>query len=82
MRSMVKTLKLIALVFAVITICACNKGRWEFATGGAVGSSPAVTGEYVYVGSNDGKVYGLKATDGEAGSWPMFRYNPERTGAR
>ena len=89
-------------------------------------SSPAVTGDFVYVGSLDGYVYCLKAATGEkvwkyqtaaydddrwvrsspvvldglvyvagryilyclkaaegdTGSWPMFKYNAARTGAR
>jgi hypothetical protein len=55
---------------------------WKFATGDNVDSSPASTTGYVYTGSFDGKIYCLKAADGDTGSWPMFRYNPERTGAR
>ncbi len=55
---------------------------WEFVTGDAVFSSPAVSGGNVYVGSDDGKVYCLRAAVGDTGSWPMFRYNPERTGAK
>ena len=51
MRPIANTVKLIALISAVTFVCACNKGRWEFATGGAVGSSPAVSDGYVYVGS-------------------------------
>ena len=38
---------------------------WEYTTGNYVVSSPAVTGEYVYVGSYDGKVYCLNAATGE-----------------
>jgi len=82
MRPIANTVKLIALISAVTFVCACNKGRWEFATGDVVESSPAVSGGYVYVGSVDGKVYCLKAAEGDTGSWPMFRYNLERTGAR
>jgi hypothetical protein len=40
-----------------------------------------VVGEYVYVGSYDNKIYCLNAADGDTGSWPMFKYNNERTGA-
>ena len=55
---------------------------WEYATyetAGYFNSSPAVSGGRVYVGSGD--IYCLKAADGDTGSWPMFQYNPERTGA-
>ena len=60
---------------------------WEFQTGDGVGSygvasSPAVSGGYVYVGSDDGKIYCLNAANGDEGSWPMFRYNSQRTGAK
>jgi outer membrane protein assembly factor BamB len=54
---------------------------WEFATGGWVFSSPVVSNGYVYAGSDDGKVYCLKAARGDRGSWPMLKYNLERTGA-
>jgi len=37
---------------------------WSFQTGGNVGSSPAVSGGYVYVGSCDDKVYCLDAATG------------------
>jgi outer membrane protein assembly factor BamB len=37
---------------------------WEFSTGGGVSSSPAVSGEYVYVGSWDNKVYCLNTVTG------------------
>jgi outer membrane protein assembly factor BamB len=53
--------------------------RWEFATGPAVmstvpyqrsapnvASSPAVSGDVVYVGAGDGKLYALSARDGSA----------------
>ena len=35
--------------------------KWSTTTGDAVGSSPAVTNNTVYVGSNDNKVYALNA---------------------
>jgi len=38
--------------------------KWSFATGSPVVSSPAVTNEVVYVGSNNGIVYALKASSG------------------
>jgi outer membrane protein assembly factor BamB len=37
---------------------------WKFKTGGNVESSPAVVGDTVYIGSNDGNIYALNATDG------------------
>ena len=37
---------------------------WSFPTGGAVQSSPAIVNGVVYVGSNDGNVYALKASTG------------------
>src|SRR5262249_7857200 len=37
---------------------------WEFATGGRVRSSPAVSSGVVYCGSMDGKVYALAADTG------------------
>jgi len=39
--------------------------RWRFRTGGPVKSSAAVVGGRVFIGSNDGKVYALRLTDGE-----------------
>jgi outer membrane protein assembly factor BamB len=38
--------------------------RWEFATGGAVRSSPAVAGSVVFVGSEDGRLYAVDAASG------------------
>jgi len=38
--------------------------RWQFKTGGAVVSSPAVVDGAVYVGSNDGHVYAVDAATG------------------
>ena len=38
--------------------------RWALATSGAVESSPAVAGGVVYIGSDDGHVYALKAATG------------------
>jgi hypothetical protein len=37
---------------------------WSYATGASVYSSPAVSGGMVYVGSYDGRVYGLNASTG------------------
>jgi outer membrane protein assembly factor BamB len=41
-----------------------HKVRWEFETGGAVRSSPAVAGPVVFVGSEDGKLYAVDAATG------------------
>jgi outer membrane protein assembly factor BamB len=38
---------------------------WQFATGGAVSSSPAVSGRVVYVGSDDKNVYAIDAVTGK-----------------
>jgi outer membrane protein assembly factor BamB len=38
--------------------------RWSTATGGSVVSSPTVTDETVYIGSNDGNLYALDRSDG------------------
>jgi eukaryotic-like serine/threonine-protein kinase len=35
--------------------------RWAYTTGNTVGSSPAVAGGTVYVGSDDGSVYAFNA---------------------
>jgi outer membrane protein assembly factor BamB len=37
---------------------------WSYATGGSVESSPAVLGDVVFVGSYDGRVYALGASNG------------------
>jgi len=55
---------------------------WEFETGGEVSSSPAVQDGVVYVGSSDTNLYAFKADESKAGAWPMFKFNPERTGAQ
>jgi len=39
--------------------------KWKFKTGGNVRSSPAVSGDYVYVGSGDNYVYCLNKNTGE-----------------
>jgi parallel beta-helix repeat protein len=41
-----------------------NQTLWTYTTGNEVGSSPAVVGGVVYVGSYDHKVYALNATTG------------------
>jgi outer membrane protein assembly factor BamB/predicted nucleic acid-binding Zn ribbon protein len=38
---------------------------WEFETGGAVRSSPAISGPVVYVGSEDGNLYAVDSATGE-----------------
>jgi outer membrane protein assembly factor BamB len=38
---------------------------WSFPTGGYIESSPAVSGNTVYIGSDDGKIYALDATSGQ-----------------
>src|SRR5688572_14122968 len=43
---------------------------WQFATGGAVTSSPAVTGDVVYFGSADSSVYAVSAVDGSL-TWKL-----------
>ena len=55
---------------------------WAIETERDIDSSPAVSGGYVYVGSDDDNVYCFKTAEGDTGSWPMFKYNPERTGAK
>ena len=56
---------------------------WEFETGSAVVSSPAIGSDgTVYVGSDDNKLYAIKTdSKGLAKSpWPMFRQNSRHTG--
>ena len=56
---------------------------WEFKTGNAVPSSPAIGSDgTVYVGSNDNKLYAIETeSKGPAKSpWPMFGQNAQRTG--
>jgi outer membrane protein assembly factor BamB len=55
---------------------------WQYEIIGEV-RSPAVSGGYVYlVGTGyENRVYCLNTADGDAGSWPMFKNNLERTGA-
>src|SRR5690349_20862031 len=38
--------------------------KWRFQTGGPIFSSAAVDNGVVYVGSNDGKLYAVRASDG------------------
>ena len=52
-----------------------GKVQWIFTTGAEIDSSPVVSGNTVYVGSRDGKLYALDATTGakrweyQTGSW-------------
>jgi outer membrane protein assembly factor BamB len=49
-----------------------NQILWNYTTGDSVFSSPAVVDGVVYVGSNDGLVYSLNATDGtEIWNYPV-----------
>ena len=54
---------------------------WKAALGETenLGSSPAIAGGMLYVGGT--QLYFLATTADETGSWPMYRYNPARTGA-
>ena len=56
---------------------------WEFETGSAVSSSPAIgSDDTVYVGSGDRKLYAIKTdSKGLANSaWPMLGQNARHTG--
>jgi len=56
---------------------------WEFKTGSAVSSSPAIGSDgTVYVGSHDNKLYAIKTDSiGPAKSpWPMRGQNARHTG--
>jgi len=56
---------------------------WEFKTGGAVSSSPAIGADgTVYVGLRSNKLYAIKTdSKGPAKSpWPMFGQNAQHTG--
>ncbi|MCX5904748.1 MAG: PQQ-binding-like beta-propeller repeat protein [Proteobacteria bacterium] len=55
---------------------------WEFETGGAVSSSPAISNNLLYVGGSDSTFYCFKADESKNAAWPMFKFNPERTGAQ
>jgi outer membrane protein assembly factor BamB len=44
---------------------ATGKGAWTFATKARVDSSPAIAGGRVYIGSADGRLYGLNAKSGQ-----------------
>ena len=45
-------------------VSATGKGLWTFATRARVESSPAITGDRVFVGSNDGRFYVLNLNSG------------------
>ncbi len=38
--------------------------KWKIATGGSVGSSPVIANNILYIGSDDGKIYAVNATNG------------------
>lgn len=58
--------------------------RWSFKTDGEVRSSPVILDDgTIYVASRDGNLYAIRGESGPAQSpWPMFRQNPQRTGAK
>jgi len=45
-------------------VSTAGKGLWTFATNARVESSPAIAGDRVFVGSNDGRLYGLSLDTG------------------
>jgi len=51
-----------------------GKGLWTFDTRGRVDSSPVIAGDRVFVGSQDGNLYGLRLSDGKE----VFRYTDGR----
>ncbi len=58
--------------------------RWSFKTDGEVRSSPVILSDgTIYIASRDGNLYAIRGEAGPAQSpWPMFRQNPQRTGAK
>jgi outer membrane protein assembly factor BamB len=48
---------------------------WQFETGGPVRSSPAISGDKVFVGSTDGKLYALERETGLE-SWQVDVFSP------
>jgi len=50
--------------YSTSTAPTTNQPLWNFTTGAGVGSSPAVAGGVVFVGSDDDNVYALAASDG------------------
>ena len=55
-----------------------NHVRWRFRAKGAFISSPTVNGGSVYIGSDDGHIYALKAADG-ALVWEQVTQGPVRS---
>ena len=51
-------------VFPALNLSVAPATRWSFHTGGAVISSPAVSGGIVYAGSSDGNLYAVDETTG------------------
>ncbi|HEY2446067.1 MAG TPA: PQQ-binding-like beta-propeller repeat protein [Rhizomicrobium sp.] len=62
-------------VYAATPIASAPTLKWSFHTGGRIVSSPAVTGQLVYVGSTDGALYAVDIATGVA-KWKF------KTGAR
>ncbi len=58
--------------------------RWSFKTDGEVRSSPLILNDgTICIASRDGHLYKIRGEAGPAQSpWPMFRQNPQRTGAK
>ena len=57
--------------------------KWQFQTQGEIRSSPMVGDNgFIYIGSEDAKVYALVDANGgpAAGPWPMFQRNAQHTG--
>jgi hypothetical protein len=84
-----KMLLTMCLAPVVAPLCPLNAAQpgqklWEFQTGSAVRSSPAIGADgTVYVGSNDGKVYALcsSSVGGLAQSpWPKYHADAQNTG--
>ncbi|GBC76207.1 Desiccation/radiation resistance protein [bacterium HR07] len=58
--------------------------RWSVKADGEVRSSPVIGSDgTIYIASRDGNLYAIRGEAGPAQSpWPMFRQNPQRTGAK
>jgi outer membrane protein assembly factor BamB/subtilisin family serine protease len=58
--------------------------RWSVKTDGEIRSSPVIGSDgTIYIASRDGNLYAIRGEAGPAPSpWPMFRHNPQRTGAK
>ncbi|TQQ80968.1 hypothetical protein EGH24_07375 [Halonotius terrestris] len=52
--------------------------EWDFSTGGTVNSSPTIVDSFVYVGSDDGSVYSLNASNAY-GRWKFGTDGPVRS---